>query len=131
MDNPYRLALAIPLSHQGTNPPFHFVTRHPTPHAQKHDLYIRQPQCKVLRLHQTYIFSILQSHCSSSGATSKLAKLAIQSPGGKLIKLSSRVENDDGACEAMIKCGEQGSWKGVVLGATARWCVFAEWECTR
>src|SRR5271169_2736359 len=123
MDNPYRLALVIPLSHQGANPPFQFVTRHPTPHAQKHDIYIRQPQCKALRLHQTYIFSVLQSPSSTGGTTGKLAKLGIQTPSGKLIKLSNRIENDDGASEALIKCGEQGSWKGVVLGATARWCV--------
>jgi len=46
-----------------------------------------------------------------------------------LTKLSNRIESDDGAWEAMIKCGERGSWKALVLGATARWCVFAEWQC--
>jgi bifunctional glutamyl/prolyl-tRNA synthetase len=65
----------------------------------------------------------------SSSESAKPAKLAIQTPGGKLIKLSNRVENEDGAWEALIKCGEKGSWKGLVLGATARWCVFSEWEC--
>ena len=129
-DNPHRLALSIPLSQFGSNPPFRFVTRHPTPHAQRHDLYIRQPQCRELRMNQTYIFSVLQNPSSRSVAeTAKLAKLAIQSPGGKIIKLSNRVENEDGGWEALIKCGERGSWKGIVLGATARWCVFAEWEC--
>src|SRR5271163_124626 len=127
-DNPHRLALTIPLSHSGTNPPFTFVTRHPTPHAQRHDLYIRQPQCKHLKLNQTYIFSVLQSPSSlMSSETAKPAKLAIQTPGGKLVKLSNRVENDHGAWETLIKCSERGSWKGLVLGATARWCVFAEW----
>src|SRR5947207_2396931 len=116
MDNPYRLALTIPLSHNGMNPPFRFVTRHPTPNAQKYDLYIRQPQCKDLRLHQTYIFSVLQSPSTSGTVKNKSAKIGIQSPGGKLIKLSNRIE-DDGTWEALIKCGEQGSWKAVVLGA--------------
>ena len=128
-DNPHRLALTIPLSHSGTNPPFTFVTRHPTPHAQRHDLYIRQPQCKHLKINQTYIFSVLQSPSTLMSSEGKPAKLAIQSPGGKLIKLSNRVENDHGAWETLIKCSERGSWKGLVLGATARWCVFAEWVC--
>lgn len=64
-----------------------------------------------------------------SSEITKPAKLAIQSPGGKLTKLSNRIESDDGAWEAMIKCGERGSWKALVLGVTARWCVFAEWQC--
>lgn len=81
-------------------------------------------------MHQTYIFSVVQSPSSLSATdTTKPAKLAIQTPGGKLIKLSNRIESDDGAWEAMVKCSEQGSWKALVLGATARWCVFAEWEC--
>jgi transglutaminase/protease-like cytokinesis protein 3 len=130
LDNPYLLALTIPLSQFGNNPPFRFLTRHPTPHAHRHDLYIRQPQCKELRANQTYVFSVIQSPSSLSSAEStKPAKLAIQTPGGKLIKLSSRIESEDGAYESLIKCGEKGSWKGLVLGATARWCVFAEWEC--
>jgi transglutaminase/protease-like cytokinesis protein 3 len=130
VDNPHRLALTIPLSQFGPNPPFRFLTRHPTPHAQRHDLYICQPQCKELRVNQTYIFSVAQSPSSlSSSESAKPTKLAIQTPGGKLIKLSNRVENEDGAWEAVIKCGERGSWKGLVLGATSRWCVFSEWEC--
>ena len=81
-------------------------------------------------MNQTYIFSVSQSPSSlSSQEAAKPAKLSIQTPGGKLIKLSNRIESDEGGWEAVIKCGEKGSWKGLVLGATARWCVFAEWHC--
>lgn len=80
-------------------------------------------------MNQTYIFSVVQSPSSLSSDATKPAKLAVQTPGGKLIKLNNRIESEEGAWEALIKCNEKGSWKGLVLGATARWCVFSEWEC--
>ena len=81
-------------------------------------------------MNQTYVFSVIQSPSSSSSPiNTKPAKLSIQSPGGKIIKLSNRAEPSDGTWEALVKCGEKGSWKGLVLGATSRWCAFCEWEC--
>lgn len=91
----------------------------------------------------------------------KPAKLAIQSPSGKILRLTrkhdhgapggsssntgsgfatgySRSENGSDAPEAklgstwetVIKVGERGTWRGLVLAdRSARWCVFAEWEC--
>lgn len=193
-DNPHSLALTLPLSHVGQNPPYEFATRHPTPHAQRHDLYIAQPQCARLTVNNTFVFSVRQhpsslsrftpdtwgganngrppspnpmmrpssamsmvsmsasqsgsqysegSSNSGQGMTSaqqKPAKLAIQSPSQKIIRLtrkqehtSKNVEEDGGlttAWETVIKIGERGMWRGLVLAdRSARWCVFAEWEC--
>ena len=86
----------------------------------------------------------------------KPAKLAMQSPSGKIIRLTrkqdygggggagggaggriARGDEDDGSAEGLvttwetvIKIGERGVWRGLVLAdRSARWCVFAEWEC--
>lgn len=220
--NPHPLAFALPLTHMGQNPPYDFVTIHPTPHAQRHDLYVAQPQCARLAVNNTFVFAIRQhpssltythspsaSHhghsqstnsaiisgrispnpfarptsalsmvsanasnagsvfsASSSGsdpmmmgnstktapgASMKPAKLAIQSPSGKIIRLMRKSEHmlsnshgagvggagegereggDGSVWETIIKIGERGTWRGLVLAdRSARWCVFAEWEC--
>jgi transglutaminase/protease-like cytokinesis protein 3 len=71
----------------------------------------------------------------------KPAKLAIQAPGGKILRLMKKDERsmgigqsclagDGGTWETIIKCGEKGVWRGLVLAdRSARWCVFAEWIC--
>ncbi|KAL1877619.1 hypothetical protein VTK73DRAFT_8443 [Phialemonium thermophilum] len=192
-DIPHPLAFAIPIIHSGENPPYEFVTRHPTPHAQRHDIYVVQPQCQRLALNNTFVFAIRQhpsspstgspmtpssnprgtspvpfarpgsamSMTSSSAAGSnpsaatsissgrKPAKLAIQTPGGKILRLMRKEErrgisnggrtaggagdeetSDGGTWETIIKCSERGVWRGLVLAdRTARWCVFAEWVC--
>lgn len=195
-DNPHSLALALPLSHTGQNPPYEFHIRHPTPHAQRHDLYVAQPQCGRLTLNNTFVFCVRQhpsslsrftpdtwgssaatasrptspnpyarpssamsmvsanisvsgSDYSNSGygngqpmtaAQQKPAKLAIQTPSQKIIRLTRKQElssrggkEDDGlttSWETVIKIGELGTWRGLVLAdRSARWCVFAEWEC--
>ncbi|KAK4501975.1 hypothetical protein PRZ48_007785 [Zasmidium cellare] len=193
-DNPHSMALALPLSHTGQNPPYDFHTRHPTPHAQRHDLYVAQPQCLRLTMNNTFVFCVRQHPSSlsrftpdtwgtgnirpqspnplvrptsaismvsvsasqtgsqysenssngSSGMTAaqqKPAKLAIQSPSQKIIRLTRKqehtsrgVEEEDGGLttswETVIKIGERGVWRGLVLAdRSARWCVFAEWEC--
>lgn len=194
-DNPHSLALALPLFHTGQNPPYEFLTRHPTPHAQRHDLYIAQPQCARLSLNNTFVFcvrqhpsalsrftpdtwgagittqtrptspnpyarpssamSMVSASVSMSGSSSsysnseqgmtaaqqKPAKLAIQTPSQKIIRLtrkqehSSRIGAEDlegltTSWETVIKIGERGVWRGLVLAdRSARWCVFAEWEC--
>ncbi|OTB18994.1 hypothetical protein K445DRAFT_314847 [Daldinia sp. EC12] len=188
-DIPHPLAFALPIIHTGENPPYEFVTRHPTPHAQRHDIYVVQPQCQRLALNNTFVFAIRQhpsspaggpgssnpggtspvpfarptsamSMTSSSAAGSnpssatgsiagkKPAKLAIQTPGGKILRLMRKEErigrsgigvggrsaeeeaSDGGTWETIIKCSERGVWRGLVLAdRTARWCVFAEWVC--
>ncbi|KAH6655272.1 hypothetical protein BKA67DRAFT_516154 [Truncatella angustata] len=187
-DIPHPLAFALPIIHTGENPPYEFVTRHPTPHAQKHDIYVVQPQCQRLALNNTFVFAIRQhpstpagspstnpggtspipfmrptsamsvtssnpSNASSSGYGGgpingkKPAKLAIQTPGGKILRLMRKEErrgigassrtigveeelSDGGTWETIIKCSERGVWRGLVLAdRTARWCVFAEWIC--
>ena len=186
-DNPYPLAFALPITHTGTNPPYEFLLRHPTPHAQRHDLYVAQPQCARLAVNNTFVFAVRQ-HPSSlpasspsprpnspnplrpgsamsmlssatgsdyfsppssvSGASStsnqqtqnqKPAKLAIQAPSGKILRLMRKADNltssageagDGGVWETIIKIGERGTWRGLVLAdRSARWCVFGEWEC--
>ncbi|KAL8903491.1 MAG: hypothetical protein Q9171_007389 [Xanthocarpia ochracea] len=187
-DNPHPITFAIPIIHTGNNPPYEFLLRHPTPHAQRHDLYVAQPQCKRLAVNNTFVFAVRQ-HPSSiacttpppsaqsplpfarpssamsmvsssvsgsdyfsqastsstansqqpqSSSQSKPAKLAIQAPSGKILRLSRKADNamstsdgaDGGVWETIIKIGERGSWRGLVLAdRSARWCVFAEWEC--
>ena len=193
-DIPHPLAFSLPIIHTGENPPYDFVTRHPTPHAQRHDIYVVQPQCQRLALNNTFVFAIRQHPSSVStghqsaltpssnpGATSpipfarpasamsmnastsgsgsnpssasgtvagkKPAKLAIQTPGGKILRLMRKEDrkgisvgskglssdediSDGGTWETIIKCSEKGTWRGLVLAdRTARWCVFAEWTC--
>ncbi|KAI9707764.1 MAG: cytokinesis protein 3 [Candelina mexicana] len=191
-DNPHPLAFALPIIHTGENPPYDFVTRHPTPHAQRHDLYVAQPQCQRLAVNNTFVFAVRQypsslATCSpttttnTNGATSpipslnprptsalsmsassasgsgtgnpvvngqtttatpthgahkKHAKLAIQAPSGKILRLNRKGAGEGGGemggcCwETVIKIGERGVWRGLVLAdRSARWCVFAEWNC--
>ncbi|TVY40116.1 cytokinesis protein, partial [Lachnellula subtilissima] len=178
-DIPHPLAFALPIIHTGDNPAYEFLTRHPTPHAQRHDLYVAQPQCQRLALNNTFVFAVRQHPSSlttsssnpggaspipfmrpssamsttesaasgsnpstSSAYTSKKpAKLAIQSPGGKVLRLMRKEEKiqvtsqglekgDGGTWETIIKVGERGVWRGLVLAdRSARWCVFAEWTC--
>jgi hypothetical protein len=178
-DIPHPVAFALPIVHTGENPSYDFLKRHPTPHAQRHDLYVAQPQCQLLAVNNTFVFAIRQhpssapssslpnpggtsplpfirpssamsmSNSSASGSnpstsnahvSKKPAKLAIQSPGGKILRLmrkEDRVQStfqaeggDGGTWETIIKCGERGVWRGLVLAdRSARWCVFAEWTC--
>ncbi|KAK2603746.1 hypothetical protein QQS21_004031 [Conoideocrella luteorostrata] len=192
-DIPHPLAFALPIVHTGENPPYEFVTRHPTPHAQRHDIYVVQPQCQRLALNNTFVFAIRQhpstmvngpnsaltpasnpgrtspnpfarpssamsvnassvsgsnpSSASGTVAGKKPAKLAIQTPGGKILRLMRKEDrkgiavggkglsgdedvSDGGTWETIIKCSENGLWRGLVLAdRTARWCVFAEWVC--
>lgn len=142
-DIPHPLAFALPIIHTGENPPYEFVTRHPTPHAQRHDIYVVQPQCQRLALNNTFVFAIRQHPSTPSGAGSaapsatprsaspipfarpssalsmtssaagsnpsttggasagssgpkKPAKLAIQTPGGKILRMMRKEERRGG-----------------------------------
>ncbi|RDW93110.1 putative SH3 domain protein (Cyk3) [Aspergillus mulundensis] len=203
-DIPHPLAFALPIIHTGENPPYEFVLRHPTPHAQRHDLYIIQPQCSKLAVNNTFVFSVRQhpsspapqpastensfsgrispsvfsrpasalsmisssaggstvstvsnefsastsaiSSTRSNSGREKPAKLAIQSPSGKILRLTRKADHmisspktsdspsectaDGSVWETVIKIGERGPWRGLVLAdRVARWCVFCEWEC--
>lgn len=220
-DVPHPLALALPIYHEGDNPAYDFLIRHPTPHAMRQDLYVMQPQCRKLAVGETFVFSVRQHSTSTvgvggsggeaslseqsgagSGASScrpvspnpfarpasamsmmsasvagsnsdqgtylagpsvsssataaatasantvrvkdKPAKLAVQSPGGKILRLSRKAEyggNHHGATssgaevqgsvwETIVKVQERGVWRGLVLAdRSARWCVWGEWEC--
>lgn len=202
-DIPHPVALALPMIHTGENPPYDFVLRHPTPHAQRHDLYIMQPQCSRLVVNNTFVFAVRQhpsspspppkddvlsngraspsvftrpssalsmvsstagastvssasnefsastsaiSSTRSASGREKPAKLAIQSPSGKILRLTRKADHmistdsptdsvtdaaaEGSVWETVIKIGERGTWRGLVLAdRVARWCVFCEWEC--
>jgi len=78
----------------------------------------------------------------------KPAKLAIQSPSGKIFRMTRRLEGwgqsggaaaremDGEVCGSVwetnggVKIAERGVWRGLVLAdRSARWCVWGEWEC--
>ena len=91
-------------------------------------------------------------------ALSKPAKLAVQTPGGRIIRMTRKLdpvsrgrsggggaggrlqqekESEEGCVrlgstwETVVKVGERGTWRGLVLAdRSARWCVFGEWVCT-
>ena len=69
-DIPHPLAMALPLYHQGENPGYDFLVRHPTPHAMRQDLYVVQPQCRELCVGETYIFAVRQHAASLVAAPS-------------------------------------------------------------
>ena len=73
----------------------------------------------------------------------KPAKLAVQSPGGKIMRLNRKADglpqppaarDLDGELlgsvwETAVKVHERGVWRGLVLAdRSARWCVWGEWE---
>ena len=132
-DNPHPLAFCLPIGHTGENPLYDFIPRHPTPHATRHDLYVAQPQCYYLGLNNTYVFAVRQ-HLSTgaSSATEKPAKLALQTPSGKILRL---MKGDTLGCENGVVWGtivtvtEAGAWRALVLADRShRWCVYAEWH---
>ncbi|CAK7272892.1 hypothetical protein SEPCBS119000_005363 [Sporothrix epigloea] len=75
-DIPHPLAFSLPVVHTGENPAYEFVTRHPTPHAQRHDIYVVQPQCQRLALNNTFVFAIRQHPSSVGGATPVLPSIS-------------------------------------------------------
>jgi transglutaminase/protease-like cytokinesis protein 3 len=81
----------------------------------------------------------------SGSSREKPAKLAIQAPSGKIHRLNRKADHmmgtstsdsvseaaaDGSVWETVIKIGEHGTWRGLVLAdRVARWCVFCEWHC--
>ena len=140
-DNPHPLAFTLPIFHSGENPSYNFVVRHPTPHAQRHDLYVIQPQNLRLAIDNTYVFAVRQhastlqvSPTPNDWARDKPAKLAIQTPLGKIMRLNRKGDtmgSESGIVyETALKCTDKGAWRALVLAdRSARWCVFAEWLC--
>jgi transglutaminase/protease-like cytokinesis protein 3 len=137
--NNVSLAYSIGITHSGQNAPFEFVTRHCTPHCKRQDIYVIQPQCKKLVGGNNYTFSINQHPSTglTSGSGFSRTKLAIQSPSGKITKLSKKKNASDnqaglvcGTWESSVKCLEVGTWRGLVLADNGNaWSVFAEWYC--
>lgn len=136
--NTLPLAYSLPLTHSGPNAPFEFITRHPTPHCKRQDIYVIQPQCKQLSGGNLYVFQVKQhpSGGITAGSGFGRIKIAIQSPSGKISKMTKHdIDNIDsgevyGGWEVSIKCHEVGTWRGLVLADSGNaWSVFAEWDC--
>lgn len=130
------ICYSVGITHAGQNAPFEFVTRHPTPHCERQDIYVTQPQVKKLITGNTYIFSTRQHPAKgiTVGAGFARTKIAIQSPSGKITKLYRKGGSEDsvvfGTWENSIKCTELGTWRGLVLADRGNaWSVFAEWYC--
>ena len=86
-DITHPLALTVPIYHQSSsssatsstspsaatghppndNPPYDFLTRHPTPHAMRQDLYVVRPQCRRLVVGETFVFCVRQHSASAGG----------------------------------------------------------------
>lgn len=114
--NTLALAYSIPILHTGgTNPLFHFLTRHPTPGATSTDVYVKTPQTGELKVGYSYKFEV-DVFPTRPGTK---VKLGIQSPRGKVMKMKGE-----------LKMNEVGTWRGLILGdGGTAWCVFAEWSC--
>lgn len=128
-------AYSVPMIQDGENPTLNFVIRHPTPHSDRQDIYINEPQCQDLVSGHTYHFSVQQhpSRGNNFNAPSGKVKLAIQSPRGKILKLNKNTEasgKTHGVYEGTVKCNEPGTWRGLILADSGNaWSVYAEWQC--
>ncbi|KAL9107177.1 MAG: hypothetical protein Q9227_007877 [Pyrenula ochraceoflavens] len=144
------LAMTVFIHNWSERQNLEFVKRHPTPHARRYDIYIQEPQCFDLLKRSIQRFRVLQSPALSVdedfNAWQKPAKLAVQTPSGKIIRLLPSSSSDvfseiqnlsnlDGKAlgssyEALLEVQELGTWRGLVLAdRQPRWCVWAEWEC--
>ncbi|KAL4758952.1 putative SH3 domain protein (Cyk3) [Aspergillus foveolatus] len=174
-DIPHPLAFALPIIHTGENPPYEFVLRHPTPHAQRHDLYIIQPQCAKLAVNNTFVFAVRQhpstptpqtssnensfsgrispsvfsrpargstvstvsnefsastsaiSSTRSNSGREKPAKLAIQSPSGKILRLTRKADHmisSPKTSDSPSECTADGSVWETVIKIGERACHF-------
>lgn len=133
-NNTLSFAYSMPMIQDGENPTMNFVIRHPTPHSDRQDIYINEPQCRDLVCGHTYAFSVQQHPSQSSIRPSSKLKIALQSPRGKIMKLSKIAEHSSkyfGVYEGSVKCTEPGTWRGLVLADSGNaWSVFAEWHCS-
>lgn len=144
-DIPFPLAVAFPISHVGKScGQFNFVDMHPTPQALRYDIYVVQPQCRELSRGSTIVFDFKQFPNNVESpvfSPTKTTKLALQSPSGKITKMSAKdadasfsTEKSSGqiSWEAIVTCGEIGVWRGLVMAdRSATWVVFAEWVCVQ
>ncbi|KAK9462690.1 uncharacterized protein V1516DRAFT_647436 [Lipomyces oligophaga] len=148
-DNPYGLALAVPISYRDSGSrivnsnrtSFDFVKLHPTPQALRFDLYVVQPQCRIVQCGTTVIFEMRQfpNNVETPGfSPSKQARLAVRSPSGKICRLAVKDGEFGGAgtaavaWEGLVPCNEVGTWSGLTMADRgSSWVVFAEWTCAR
>ncbi|KAH3676493.1 hypothetical protein WICPIJ_009073 [Wickerhamomyces pijperi] len=136
--NPHALAMVIPMTHSGNASQFNLLTR--MPHystSSTNDLYVKQPQNRVLVCGTDYIFNVL-SHAFANSEQSSRFVIAIETPSSRVIRLDVKsTSNDiDGYVNwsKTLRCDEIGIWRGLVSVDPSQGsglCVFAEWSCER
>lgn len=122
--NHYPLAMCIRISQTRAEPePFDFVQLY----VDHNEFYIQEPQCHRLYPLQTYHFCIKGNRVDNySRATHH--KLAIKSPGGKLIKLMYYPQ--DQTYDGTVTVSETGKWSLIcLLHHTGGWYTVASWSC--
>lgn len=114
---PLAMCIFIQQEKQEENP-FDFVQLYLDPN----EFFIQEPQCYRLYPLQTYDFSI--HHWGSSTHH----KLAIKSPGGKLVKLMYYPQ--DQTYDGKVTVSETGQWSLIcLLHHTGGWYTVATWSC--
>lgn len=127
------LLYTMTLYHQGSNAPFEFLRRFPTPQAQRHDIYISGPQCRELGSGQPYTFEIDQhpSKGITPGSGLVRVKLAVQSPSGRIVDLTPRATGPSDTWKATVRVLEVGTWRVVVSADDGQgWVSVGEWFCS-
>lgn len=133
--NIHPISMIIPLRLSGITTEFEFVLRTPCVSVQDVELYIKEPQNKILSLKRTYLFQIIQN--PSDGIINQFAspranhKILISSPSGKKYNLFKSDPNlPFGTWHVSTEINEVGRWIALVTSDSGSgWCEFAEWEC--
>ncbi|CDO94597.1 unnamed protein product [Kluyveromyces dobzhanskii CBS 2104] len=135
IENIHPISMIIPLTATGNVGNFEFVSRIPSEGVQRVEVYIKEPQNKLLSSKRKYKFEMIQSpsdgiiHQSMDKNLSR--SMIITSPSGKRYKV---IKNDPhlpfGTWSASIEVNETGKWSAMIISdAGSGWCEFAQWYC--
>ncbi|KAI9251274.1 hypothetical protein EDC94DRAFT_289493 [Helicostylum pulchrum] len=104
--------------------PFDFVQLY----MDHNEFYIQEPQCHRLYPLQKYNFSIRGNRLDNYNRATAHHKLAIKSPGGRLIKLMYYPQ--DQTYDGTVTVSEAGKWSLIcLLHHTGGWYTVASWTC--
>lgn len=116
----YPLAMCIRIQQAAKEEGFEFVQLY----VDHNEFYIQSPQCYRLYPLQTYDFCIRGGHRGRAVHH----KLAIKSPGGRLIKLMYYPQ--DQTYDGKVTMTETGIWSLIcLLHHTGGWYTVATWSC--
>lgn len=116
------------------NAEFQFVGRYPVPSAKNYDMYVIEPQCRLLGGGDNYTFKVktfdAQWGKASRDKQVRQPKLAMQSPSGRLTRLIPIGTDVNDTFRATVKTLEVGTWRAAVKAKDDdSWVPFAEWFC--